>query len=314
LTGIAKPFREFVLDPVVNASPALFMLRVSQLLHERTGGRLDSRLQRLLGKPRASLPPASLMDDGAIDRSVEALHRRGWDVLPWRVDQAGIDMLRSFAFSTPAYATDPHERVVIDAANPPRDHARYVWPITDLIRVPAVQKLMTDSTLYKLAQNYLGYRPVLTSVTLWIDPVYDGSYNAHRYHYDNDGPGFLKFFIYVSDVDLESGAHSYIEGSHHHRKPERFRRSQFYSRDDLVDFYGKQSEIIFSAPAGTVIAEDTAGFHKGTTPRNSYRLLLQFQFAVIDIPHVEEFSSSIEKIKIERLDPSIKLIARKFVA
>jgi len=62
-----------------------------------------------------------------------------------------------------------------------------------------------------------------------------------------------------------------------------------------------------------ILAEDTAGFHKGTTPKN-YRLLLQLQYATLDIPHQEEFAGLVGKVRLDGLDPGIKRIARKFFA
>ena len=64
--------------------------------------------------------------------------------------------------------------------------------------------------------------PLLTSISLWLDPVYEGVYGAHVDHYDNDGPVFLKFFIHLNDVDVDTGAHSFIQGSHIRRKPQQF--------------------------------------------------------------------------------------------
>ncbi len=188
--------------------------------------------------------------------------------------------------------------------------------MSEVARLPAVQRLITDSALNDIAQRYIGARPLLTNITLWLDPGHGGrhSFNAHAYHYDNDGPAFLKFFIYVSDIGMDSGPHSFIQGTHHRNKPPQFRRAGLYDRDEILGHYGKENEIVFTAPAGTVIAEDTAGFHKGTAPRDGhYRLLLQFEYALLDIPHAEEFAGLSERVYVQGLHPSIKRIARKFV-
>src|SRR5690348_7930370 len=284
---LARTLRHLVGEPVANRSPALFLFRLAQILHERARGRIDASMCRLAAvlKPEVTLPPSRLLDDSAIAASVATLDRRGWDILPWRVDVADLEEIRRFAFTTPAYADDPARPVAITPSRIPHDRPRYVWPISDFIRVPAVQRLVADSALHHIAQDYLGCRPILGSITLWLDPVYDGKYDAHIYHYDNDGPRFLKIFIYISDVDVDTGAHTYIQGSHAHIKPERFHLSRRYERGDLLSHYGEENEIVFAAPAGTILAEDTAGFHKGTTLRRDYRLLMQLVFGAIDIPH-----------------------------
>jgi hypothetical protein len=312
--GVGKVLNYLIVEPIEKRSPALMSLRLSQILHDRSGGRFDPHVQRLLRglKPKLPLPHSQHMSDKEIDASVETLNRQGWNILPWRLDPADIAALRAFAFNTPAYAKSPSERIAIDPANIPHDYGRYSWRISDLVRVPVVQRLIADGALHRIAQDYVGCRPLLTSISLWLDPVYDQHFDAHVYHYDNDGPGFLKFFIYLNDVDVDTGAHSFIQGSHVRRKPGHLSRAQFYEREDLLAHYGPDSEVVFSAPAGIILAEDTAGFHKGTTPRRDYRLLLQLQYAILDIPNLEEFSPGVEQVHVEGLDPSIRRIGRKF--
>jgi hypothetical protein len=111
----------------------------------------------------------------------------------------------------------------------------------------------------------------------------------------------------------ESGAHSFIQGSHPHCKPPQFGRAGPQPREKLIEYYGAENELIFSGPAGLILAEDTAGFHKGTTLTKGYRLLLQLQYAAMDIPHDEEFALGIERVRLKGIDPALKRIARKFL-
>ncbi len=316
MSGLTKALHYLAIEPAQKRSPALSLFRMMQILHERASGGWDHLLQRLgaVVKPKAKLPPSRLTDGAAIAATVNALNRRGWDILPWKLGAQDIAEIRRFAFSTPAYGANPFDRVLIDEAHIPHGRGRYEWLISDLIRLPAVQNLVADGALHRIAQDYFGCRPILTSVTLWLDPVFDGQFSAHVYHYDNDGPRFLKFFIYLTDVDADSGAHTYIQGSHDHVKPKKFHLSRRYERDELLTHYGPENEIVFAAPAGTILAEDTAGFHKGMDPHRDYRLLMQLVYGVFDIPHAEEFSCGIDKARIAGLDPAIKPIVRKFFA
>lgn len=307
--------RHFVIDPIAKRSPALFLFHAAQVLHERTGGHADQTVLRVLAQLRrpVALPPSMLIAQGEIERAVSTLRACGWWLMPRRLDDRDIAEIREFAFATPAYATQFEEQITIDERHPPQVHSRYEWRMSDLVQLPAVQRLLRDSALHRIAQDYIGCRPTLTSVTLWLDPVSDSPAPAHVYHYDNDGPGFLKFFIYLSDVDSETGAHTYIQGSHGHRKPEVFRQSRRYERDELLRHYGAENEIVFAAPAGTILAEDTAGFHRGMDPKRDYRLLLQLQYSAIDIPHAEENFSPVPRVEIPQIAPGIATIARKFV-
>ena len=314
--SLEKAVRYLVMDPYEKGNVGLVPLRLSQLMHERTGGVSDLHLRRVLKmlKPKVPLRASALMDDAAIATAVAALEKRGWDIMPWRLSADDIASMRQFAFSTPAYATSPDQRISITENNIPHDHGRYQWRMSDLVGHPVIQRLLADGAMHTIAQNYLGCRPILTAIGLWLDPVYDGYYGAHVYHYDNDGPAFLKFFIYLTDVDVDTGAHAYIQGSQSRHKPPQFRLSQRYERETLVDHYGAENEIVFAAPAGTVLAEDTAGFHKGTTLKKGYRMLIELQYAMLDIPHLEEFGHRIDRARLDNLDPGIKMIARKLFA
>jgi hypothetical protein len=312
--AIVTAVNYLVREPIEKRSARLLMARLVQILSERSKGRSDAVLARLLElvRPAVPLPPSALMDEPAVAAAVENLGRRGWDILPFRLPQGTIDALHRFTFSHPAYAHHPGERIAILAGAPPRDCPRYIWPMRDLIRLPELQALVADTALHAVAQRYLGGRPLLTSISLWLDAVCAQTYDAHVYHYDIDGPKFLKFFIYLTDVDATSGAHAFIEGSHGHRKPPGLTRAQRYQRDLLLARYGAERELVFEGPAGTILAEDTAGFHKGTTPTARFRLLLQLEYGLLDIPHEEEFFAPIAKAKIDGLRLPVKKIIGKF--
>lgn len=306
--------QSFVLDPIRLKSPALAKFRFFQLLHVRTNGAFDRLYKkwRSVVSPAVSLPPSQRMDGGSVATALVELKREGCVVLPFRLSAEEIAAITDFAFTVPAYATDVTQRIKIDRYHIPSGHGRYYWPMSELVNSPAVKNLLSDSVFYDLAQGYLGSKPLLAHVTLWLDPVYDGYYDPHVYHYDNDGPGFLKYFFYITDVTKETGAHRFIKRSHDHTKPEKFKLSRRYEDAELMDHYGAENEIIFEGPAGSIIAEDTAGFHRGTTLKRDYRLLMQFQFSLIDIPHEEDLAGVTRPIPAPTLNPGIASIARKF--
>jgi len=306
--------QSFLLDPIRFRSPALAKFRIFQLLHERTNGSFD-RLYckwRALVSPKVALPQSQRMDQPAIFQALEELKQEGCVVLPFRLSADEIAEITNFAFTVPAYATDVHQRITVVRGDIPSGHGRYYWPMSELVKCPAVKKLLSDGAFYSIAQGYLGSRPILAHVTLWLDPVYAGYYDPHVYHYDNDGPGFLKYFLYITDVTKETGAHRFIKRSHSHTKPEQFKLSRRYEDTELLDFYGADNEVVFEGPAGIIIAEDTAGFHRGTTLKRDYRLLMQFQFSLIDIPHDEDLAGVTKPTAAPGLNTNIASIARKF--
>lgn len=304
----------FLLDPWRYRSLALAKFRWSQLLRERSNGAFDALYSRWCRcvRPEVALPPPRRMSAEAVSDTVRELSVEGCKVLPFSLSADEIDALREFAFLEPAYAVDIAQQIRIEPDAIPRAHGRYYWPMHRLVQNPVVRDLLTDSTVLSIAQGYLGSEPLLSSVSLWLDPVFDGLYDPHVYHYDNDGPGFLKFFFYLTDVDEESGAHRFIRRTHHPRKPTRFAASRRYEDTELVEYYGADQEVVFCAPAGTVIAEDTSGFHRGSDLRHGYRLLLQFEFSLLDIPHEEDLRKVTRPQPFPGLDPRFGRILRKF--
>jgi hypothetical protein len=289
---MANPLDYFLLEPLRRRHLGLWKFRVAQVLHERTNGGFD---QWYINRSRRRRPPKDLgiprfVDAAGIGAVVDELDKEGCAILPNRLSDGDIKA---------------------DAI--PRDTARHVWEIEQIIRVPAVQRLLLDPAFHQIAQDYLKATPVLSSVTLWIDAPADKKFGAHQYHYDNDGPGFLKFFFYLTDVEADTGAHCFIKGTHGHRKPEAFRISQIYGDQVLHDFYGKDKEIMFAAPKGTIIAEDTAGFHRGSTVLRNHRLLMQFQYSVLDIPSQEELDGRLSPVKLAHVPEELRSILAKLV-
>ena len=89
---------------------------------------------------------------------------------------------------------------------------------------------------------------------------------------------FLKFFCYLTDVGPENGPHTVVKGTH--RKLPRTLRSDGRQTDDAVREAGLWDKVVsLSGPAGTMMAVDTVGLHKGLPPQAGDRCVLQVEFA-----------------------------------
>jgi hypothetical protein len=240
------------------------------------------------------------------------LRQDGYNILPKGLTAADIEAITNFAFTTPAFAGYLDKRVVLTRDAIPKGEPRFSWWMHDLVRVPAIQRLIADGPYCQIAQEYLGCRPTLAHISLFLDAPYEGNYGAYSYHYDNDGPAFLKFFIFITDVEIGTGAHYFIAGSHTRKKPNAFARATLYDEGPLLSSYGRDKEIVMRGPAGMVLAEDTAGFHRGSTIERDYRLMMQFEFSAIETPTDQELARKIEPVAVPAIHPGIASIARKY--
>ena len=165
---------------------------------------------------------------------------------------------------------------------------------------PAIKKLAKDPKLLEIATKYLGGTPVHTGSRLWwlfslkeqdqylllekmrfLSLQESTREGAYFFHYDLDDYQFLKFFFYLTDVDVHSGAHVCVRGSHKKKKLAHllsfFRRS---SDEEIAEYYGAENVVPICGEAGFGFAEDTFCFHKAMIPTHEDRLMLQIQFAL----------------------------------
>jgi hypothetical protein len=152
---------------------------------------------------------------------------------------------------------------------------------------PAIEKLQNDPVLLEIAARYLKTKPVHISNSLfWSFPTnstfFEQSKAAQVFHCDLDDYKFIKFFFYLTDVDLNGGPHVYILGSHQKRKILFELLGGRATEQNLINYYGSENIVAICGKAGWGFAEDTLGYHKGSPPIDKPRLLLQVQFATYD--------------------------------
>ena len=162
---------------------------------------------------------------------------------------------------------------------------RYDFDTQDLLGNQDVQKLLADLSFAALAQEYLGTRPTINVVTMWWHTDFSelpDSEAGQYFHFDMDRPKWLKFFIYLTDVEVVNGPHAFIAGSHRTQGIPSHLVRKGYSRlsdEEVAQAFDAKDLIEFAAPRGTIIAEDTRGLHKGKHVEKGDRLVLQFQFS-----------------------------------
>ena len=274
-----------ILEPLRKQKLDMALLRFSQLMHVKMGGKFDMaamRVFRMLKRKLSFGTPLQFLSESELESVGKSLDQKGWSILPYRLSSTDIKFILDIVKTHPAHMKDFNDNYKIDDIENTALKGRFHWKSQDLVKNPAIQKLLAAPDLHRIAQEYLGCAPYLAQVALWLDTVNDKPLDEHVFHYDNDGPKFLKFFFYLTDTDEKSGAHKFIQKTHGPVKVEQFHKSRRYTDEELISHYGAENVITFSAPAGTVIAEDTSGFHRGTTPINHARVMMVLEYCVFD--------------------------------
>ena len=162
---------------------------------------------------------------------------------------------------------------------------KYLLTEDDTTDIPEVQQLLCDESLLQVAQNYLGAKPIFSGLSMWWSPPVKDQPDveaAQLFHFDLERIRWLRYFIYLTDVDAGSGPHCFIKGSHRTGAiPAEVLREGYARQDDarILQIYGAEAYREFTGRRGTIIAEDSRGFHKGLMPKTNDRLLLAFELS-----------------------------------
>lgn len=158
---------------------------------------------------------------------------------------------------------------------PPETH---VADIPDAATLKAASDIAFDRRLLAMASAYFGSVPYVDSIQAWWslsgNTVAEEAENFHR---DNDRIRFLKFFLYLTGVDVEQGPHNFVRGSH--VDPRLLERRQ-YADEEVEACFGNNCMLAITGKAGDAFLEDTFGVHKGQLPTAGRRLLLQVRYAI----------------------------------
>lgn len=152
----------------------------------------------------------------------------------------------------------------------------------DLVNSQMVRDWALSRDIVTLAQEYLGSRPICDLLASWISlPTRNEkmkSKAAQKFHFDMDRIKFIKFFVYLTDVSKKNGPHCYIKSSNR-RLPFKLRKDGRFEDEQIISTYGIENYTEIEGCAGTIIAVDTRGFHKGVPLVEGKRDILQVEYS-----------------------------------
>ena len=244
------------------------------------------------GKYPICVSKGSIVCNEVFDKKNEIISKlksEGFYIFSTRLPDEMCDEIKKYALVTPGLMSNQcHENEKRSIFKPEKPMAlRYDIETSELIQNHWAQKLMCDEGFLKIAEDYLGCKPILDIATLWWNAHLKSSKSeevnkaAMKYHFDMDRIKWLKIFIYITDVTKDSGPHTFVIGSHRRGGiPTNFldRGYARLSDAEIIDHYGSANIKELVAPRGTIIVEDTRGLHKGKMPKVGARLIFQLEF------------------------------------
>ena len=282
-TTAARSFDRAKAVPPNTPGQSQFNMRQAMSLDPRIGkaiSKLAVRSASSLSWELADPSTSSFIDVGEIDSAVAGIQRDGFYVFSTPAAPHLVEAIRSFAEVVPCEARGAGRALeVYPRTNP--DVGRYDIHEEQALGCPEVQDFATDPAMALISQKYLGQPVVMDEVAFWwttTKKAEDADLNAQLFHQDRDRLSFLKFFMYLTDVDTDTGTHVYLKGSH--RQIPWSLRADGRMTDDAVKAAGLWNNVTeLHGRAGTIMAVDTIGLHKGKTPVTSDRLALENEFS-----------------------------------
>ena len=173
---------------------------------------------------------------------------------------------------------------MVRAGHVPVDVLRRVRAVTDELprgeygdfhEQPDVRALVADANVLNVVRRYFGAEPVIIECVLGVGGPEDAAqtpiHPQRHFHFDIAGWHALTLFVYLTDVEADSGAHQIVIGTHRRRNVRDAIRP--WVPDDEIDarYPGRLRTI--TGPAGTMFFENTEAFHR--------RLLMKQRRAMI---------------------------------
>ena len=173
-----------------------------------------------------------------------------------------------------------------------RNSKPYIQVLQPLVSVPEIHSLVFNDFIIDIAGAYLDCQPAFGTCNLrksFVNSLPEEG--TQLYHVDPNSPRFLKFFIYMDDVDMDGGPFCYVEGSHTKKfeiNGVNWNRQYRWPTKDINTIYGEDNVKYLTAKKGDLLVADTNGWHRGTKPLKLDRTMLTLDY----VCHDEDFDSS----------------------
>jgi hypothetical protein len=243
--------------------------RASRRRYEQDRPELDAKQREVLDRLRAdgyaSLPLSDLVPDEARWSELEADSARF-------VKETETELERERQGGDSALRRRAGKEFVV---------RKYAWGVQLGLDDPWL-RLGVEPRLLEIANAYLEMWSKLEYVDVWYTPPagIDERRSSQRWHRDFNDRHLLKAFLYLVDVDEETGPFEYVP-----RSAPGGELDALWPWRPLGENYPPEGEleqridgrvVTFTAPKETIIFCNTSGFHRGGFARSKPRVLATF--------------------------------------
>jgi hypothetical protein len=149
-----------------------------------------------------------------------------------------------------------------------------------LVNSPEIIPWVFNDYSIQIAMSYLKCYPALGTCNFRKSFVNNlDESGVLMFHVDPNSPRFLKFFIYLNDVDENGGPFCIVEGSHkatHHNRFEHHR----WPKEEIEKYYPPEKIKYLTAEKGDMIVANTACFHRGVKCKTNKRTMLTINYGI----------------------------------
>lgn len=238
---------------------------------------LRAGLSRVIARFLAARHPSLVSSDAGRSGLAGDLRSNGLVSLPSLVTPEWADKVLAYLQGKEVVVQG--RAVPLDRVSPEVTIADY--SLITVLSCPLIMALINDPEVLSLASAYLGCCPTLSSVGLrWSFPSRSRASDVQRFHRDPDDWRFVKLFVYLTEVDENSGPHVYVQGSH---RTDVELRARSYDLARIEKAFGPDAVQTVTGPRGTAFMADTAGIHMGRPPSDRPRLMLVAQYSLLPV-------------------------------
>lgn len=151
----------------------------------------------------------------------------------------------------------------------------------DVLNCPHLLEVANHPLILDIVSKVMNCKPTISNINVWRSyPGFDVAKDSENFHRDVDDFHFLKLFIYLTDVDEQSGPHVYVKKSH---KSKDFLRIARFTDEEIYNKYHEKNILKITGEAGSTILENTFGLHKGQVAESKERMIFQVEYSLLPI-------------------------------